>query len=415
MKALVNASMKERVLKEKRPQMPQVRTSAKDAESVTQKLLNYCRTNDWAGYDPYDALNSELFKSLRLLDFRIPRLVLTQGLKRSPINLRPLVLVPKSQNPKALALFLTSFLKLSKLGLLGDEDLAGMMVEKLVGLRSPNTPYYCWGYSFPWQTRTIVVPRGAPNIVCTIFVANALLDAYDVSCDSRCLNMAISAAGYILGLFWTESDTVASFSYPLSSLRSQIHNANFLGAAYLCRVYKYCGQKKFLEPALKAARFSASKQQEDGSWHYGEWPTQKWKDNFHTGYNLSALRSIGRYYETSEFESNVALGFKFYREHFFREDGAPRYFHDRTYPIDVHSVAQSIITLLEFRDLDEGNLQLAHSVFKWAKANLWDERGYFYYQKLPWGTIKIPYMRWGQAWMLLALSSLLEQSDQAAR
>ena len=99
MKAMVNASMK-RVLKETRPQMPRVRTSAKDAESVTQKLLNYCRTNDWAGYDPYDALNSELFKSLRLLDFRIPRLVLTQGLKRSPINLRPLLLVPRAKTQR---------------------------------------------------------------------------------------------------------------------------------------------------------------------------------------------------------------------------------------------------------------------------------------------------------------------------
>ena len=27
-------------------------------------LLAYCRANDWAGYDPYDALNSELFKAL---------------------------------------------------------------------------------------------------------------------------------------------------------------------------------------------------------------------------------------------------------------------------------------------------------------------------------------------------------------
>jgi len=29
------------------------------------KLLAYCRANDWAGYDPYDALNSGIFKALR--------------------------------------------------------------------------------------------------------------------------------------------------------------------------------------------------------------------------------------------------------------------------------------------------------------------------------------------------------------
>ena len=73
---------------------------------------------------------------------------------------------------------------------------------------------------------------------------------------------------------------------------TRVHNANFLGAALLCRVYKHSGEKKFLEPALKVARYSAAKQHDDGSWDYGESPTQRWVDNFHTGYNLCALRSI---------------------------------------------------------------------------------------------------------------------------
>jgi hypothetical protein len=76
-------------------------------------------------------------------------------------------------------------------------------------------------------------------------------------------------------------------------------------------------------------------------------------------------------------------------------------------------VAQSIITLIELRDLDEGNVRLAHSIFEWAMAHMWDEQGYFYYQVLQLYKIKIPYMRWGQAWMLLALSTLLEHCKQA--
>jgi hypothetical protein len=35
-----------------------------------------------------------------------------------------------------------------------------------------------------------------------------------------------------------------------------------------------------------------------------------------------------------------------------------------------------------------------------------DKEGYFYYQIYPLIINKIPYMRWGQAWMLLALSTL---------
>ena len=110
------------------------------------------------------------------MNFRLPRLVLTQLMKRCPVNFRPLLLIPKTQNPKALALFLMSLIKLSKLGLLAQEDLIVKMVDMLIAHRSQDSFYWCWGYSFPWQTRTILVPKGSPNLVCTVFVANALLD-----------------------------------------------------------------------------------------------------------------------------------------------------------------------------------------------------------------------------------------------
>jgi len=259
-----------------------------------------------------------------------------------------------------------------------------------------------------------VVPRMAPNLVCTTFVANALLDAYEINRESRYLKMAVSAGEYILNeLYWTEGDSIASFSYPLPSLRTRVHNANFLGAALLCRIYKHSGDKKFLASALKVTRYSAAKQHDDGSWDYGEGTSQRWVDNFHTGYNLCALRVISQYGgETSEFEPHIHRGFEFYRKHFFTKDSAPKYFHDCTYPIDIHSVAQSIITLLTLNDLDDSSVGLAFSVFRWAMANLVNSNGYYYYQKLPYYTIKIPYMRWSQAWMLLALSTLLEESDQ---
>jgi hypothetical protein len=383
-----------------------------DARVAVQKLAAYCRANEWAGYDPYDALNSRIFTAIPNLNSRLPRLVLTQALKRSPISFRRLLLVPKTQNPKAIALFLAAFLKLSKIGWANSKDVVGLLIQRLVLLRSGGAPYWCWGYSFPWQTRTIVVPQGTPNLVCTSFVANALLDAYEEHQDSRCLEMAVSAAEYVLNeLYWTEGDSRAGFSYPLPSIRVQIHNANFLGAALLCRVHRYTGEKKFLRPALTVARYSAAQQRSDGSWNYGEEPAQRWVDNFHTGYNLCALHSICQYAETTEFESFIKLGFEFYRTHFFRNDGATKYFHNRTYPLDIHSVAQSIITLLALRNLDPGSVHLAYSVFRWAMKHMWNEDGFFYYRVLRFYTIRTSYMRWSQAWMLLALSTLLCESE----
>lgn len=399
-------------------QMTKHETIWEEAKSVSLKLLAYCRAAGWAGYDPYDALNSQIIAALPFLDFRLSRLALTQALKRSPINVRRLLLIPKTQNPKALALFLTAFVKLSKLGMLDrQENLAEGMIDRIAALRSPDLPYWCWGYSFPWQTRWNLISRATPNLVCTSFVANALLDAYDRCNESRCLNMAVSAAEYILNeLYWTEGSSTAGFSYfgyPFASMRSSVHNVNFLGAALLCRVYQHLGVKKFLDAALRVAHYSAGQQHEDGSWHYGEASTQRWIDNFHTGYNLCALQSVSRSAPTTGFDSHIRRGFDFYRTHFFCEDGAPRYFHDRTYPIDIHSAAQSIITLLALSELHPDNLALASSVFRWAMKHMWDDRGFFYYRVLRPFTIRTPYMRWSQAWMLLALSTLLLESNGA--
>ena len=382
-----------------------------DVEGASLKLLAYCQANDWAGYDPYDALNSELFAALPFLQWNLPRIVLTQILKNSPINLRSLVLVPKTQNPKALALFLSGLLNLSKAGPVGQGDLIEQIIGRLIVLRSPGIPYWGWGYSFPWQTRNMLVPAGAANLVCTTFVASALLDAYEERRDSRCLEMAVSAAEYILNeLYWTDGNTVSCFSYPQPGVRSKTHNANLLSAALLCRVCKCTGEQKFLDPALRVARYSAGKQRADGSWAYGELPSQQWIDNFHTGYNLWALHSLGRYLETAEFDSCVRKGFGFYRAYFFREDGSVRYFHDRDYPVDIHSVAQSIITLLVLRDFDAENVARAHLIFRWAMNHMWDDRGFFYYRVLRLATIRTSYMRWSQAWMFLALSMLLSES-----
>jgi len=383
------------------------------ARATAHKLLEYCRANNWAGYDPYDALNSRVFRALPFLNFKTARLVLTQGVKRCPINLRPLLLVPKSANPKGIALFLSSLIKLTRIGYLEDGSEIRRMADMLLSLRSPRIPYFCWGYNFDWQTRGELVPRGTPNIICSTFAGNALLDAYEHSRDPSWLDAAVSAAEFILNiLFWRDDSGGPCFNYTPGG-RTEIHNANLLGAAFLCRIGRISNQSEYSEPAIDATRYSVSKQHDDGSWTYGESPTQRWIDNFHTGYNLVALKRIREFGESAEFDSAIHKGLRFYKERFFRPDGAPKYFHDKTYPIDIHSVSQSILTLLEFGSYDEGNVRLARSVFAWARDHMRDDRGFFYFQKRRHYTVRTPFMRWGQAWMLLALATLLATGEPA--
>ena len=373
-------------------------------------LFAYCQGRDWAGHDPYDALNSRVFDVVPGANTRIPRLVMTQLLKRSPVNFRGLLRIQPTQNPKALALMLTASLKLDGSGVIDTQTLRSYFIDRICALRSTGTDDWCWGYSFPWQTRTLMVPRGAPNLVCTTFVANALMDAWERDHDPRLLEMVWSAAQYIVrDLYFEDPRGSASFAYPRSDMKSKIHNANLLAAALLIRVQAQRPDEPMLARALAAARFSASRQRPDGSWPYGDAPSQQWIDNFHTGYNLSALRSIGRTLGSNEFEEHVHKGFAFYRTHFVREDGAPRYFHDNTYPIDIHCAAQTILTLLEFTDLDASGPQRARQVYDWSMGHMWDRRGFFYYRVLPFLKIRISYMRWSQAWMLLAIATMVEQ------
>ena len=378
-----------------------------ELSAILQRAIEYCDANDWAGYDPYDALNSRVFANLRFLQSRMPRIALTQLLKRSPVNLRPLLNVPRTQNPKALSLFLSAFAKLAAVGCDYTHH-SRYLVDRIKLLRSTNQDYWCWGYSFPWQTRTVIVPSGTPNLVCTAFVASALLDAYEYCGEREYLTIASSAANYIVDqLYWDDGDSVAGFAYPLPTVRNQVHNANFMAAALLCRVSNHTGETGLVEPALRAARFSASRQYPNGSWHYGEGASQGFIDNFHSGFNLCAMHTIARELGGDEFTEKIEKGFRFYQEHFYLPNGSIRYFHNRTYPIDIHAVAQSVITPIVLSESMPSRIDLSLSVFRWVRTHMWDPRGYFYYRLLRSGTIRIPYMRWSQAWMVFATAQLL--------
>ena len=382
-------------------------------ENTITQLIAYAEAKHWSGYDPYDALNSQWLQALSFLDRKWVRLVLTQLLKRSPVNLRPLLRVQPSENPKALGLFLAACVKLGSRNWQGARENAEYLAERLLALSAENEAGYGWGYSFPWQTRTVLVPRGAPNLVCTVFAANALLDAFKFLGAEKCLQAAVSAARYVSDALYWENGQVAGFSYPTRAARTPIHNANLLGGALLCRVASYTGESSLMNRALKVARYTVSKQGPDGSWRYGEASNQGWIDNFHTGFNLSALHVIGDCAATDEFEIPMRRGFKFFRRFFFTSEGIARYFYNKTYPIDIHCIAQSLLTLTEFRHLDPQAVQLADRVYRWTMKNLWDDSGFFYYRKLRGMTIRTPYMRWSQAWMTLALASVLTSRDTA--
>lgn len=377
-------------------------------ETVLVRLEQYCRSHDWKGFDPYDALNSRVFDRTALVRSRTARIAFTQLLKRSPLNLRPLLGIEPRHDPKATALFLSSYARLARRGDDTARQSAYLLSKRLFALRASDTAHWAWGYSFPWQGRHVLVPRFAPNLVGTVFVANALLDAFELGLGTEHLAAARSAGDYLAEVLYWRDGTRFGFAYPTPSVRVPVHNANLLGAALLCRLCTLTGDTRHVDKALAVARYSAHAQRPNGSWPYGDGSTQQWTDNFHTGYNLCALHSIDTDLATSEFRTTVSRGFEHYVRSFFTDAGAPKYFDTRLYPIDIHSVAQSLITLTSLSFLAPESHMLATRVLDWTLRHLWDEAGFFYYRRLRGLTIRTPYMRWSQAWMLFALTHIVE-------
>ena len=72
----------------------------------------------------------------------------------------------------------------------------------------------------------------------------------------------------------------------------------------------------------------------------------------------------------------------------------------------MHAVATSILTLAELSHYRGCSIELALRALSWANKTMRSPKGWYYYQKKKFWTVRIPYMRWTQAWMLDALVSL---------
>ena len=374
-------------------------------------LCNYCRAHDFAGYDPYDGLNSGLFQSTALKDSRFARLACTQFLKRSPVNFRRLVGVPRERNAKGIALFaLAAVADFRRTQTKEAEVQARELLDDLIGMSLKGFKGACWGYNFDWQSRSFFVPKGTPTIVPTAFAARVLCEAAEVIDAPAYLPYARTICDFILNdLNQTEetSDEIC-FSYsPLDHTR--VYNASLMAAEVLGTVGGVLREKSLCDMALRAARYVIRRQQADGSWAYGADGHQNWSDNFHTAFILTSLsRLIENCGAGDELGPALARGYEFWKERFFLSNGWPKYYPDRLYPADVHSAAAAIVALVELRGRFPATLDLAEQIATWTIENLRSPHGYFYYQRKRFYTNRIEYMRWSQAWMSYALARLME-------
>jgi hypothetical protein len=380
------------------------RTDRQIYESL-KRVEKWVEDHDYMAYEPFDGLSSPL-RRLTFGNLFLDRLLM-QAVRQSPFNLRPLLGIKPLPSTKGRGYMAAGYITMYRLT--GDPEYREKAIRCLEWLRrnkSPKFEEYSWANHFDFASRGGRYSKHESIIVWTALIGLAFVDGYEHLGDERYLEVAQSVCRWILELPRERTESGTCISY-LATGQSSIHNANMLGAALLARTWRKTGRPEYLRVASEAMRYSCSRQRPDGSWWYAEEPKYQWIDNFHTGYNLSSLKYYIDSTGDETYRAGMIRGLEFYKRYFFREDGCPRYYHNRTQPIDSQCAAQSIETLADFAGLDPQTLDLARKVALWTIQNMQGPDGHFYYRVYPLMKAKAPMLHWAQATVYRGLALLL--------
>jgi hypothetical protein len=382
---------------------------------TADRALRWARDREYAGYDPYDGLNSPVLSPFATNWFT--RLVAMHGVAKSPVNLRPLLGVEPERNPKGIALFASACLRLYESTgegryLTEAEELLRWLEE----YTSPVTRHHAWGYNFDWQNaRKFFLPAHHPSVVVTVFCARAFLEHHELTEATWSLDVAADAAAYIReGINVVDVDGFEAYAYtPYDEF--VVINANALAAAFFLRLSKRTDDEGLTDRAEELFEFVLHAQDDGGAWYYSMPASESHlsHDNFHTGFVLESLRE---YVETYPSDDRVREayeeGLDFFVRELFEDDGAPKFESDQSHPYDAHASAQAIITLV--RSDDDDAHDVADDVYEWTMEHLYDEDGYFYRRIGRFFDDETPYIRWSQGWMTLALATLAREAADDA-
>jgi hypothetical protein len=377
------------------------------AIGAAQALEHWGHARAWRGPDPYDGLNATRLAWARR-GSPLPMRILTQAVKRSPLDLRPLLGIPDGLSAATLALATSAY---ARNGFLDPDDARGKLrrtVAELQNLRCTTFNEPCWGYHFDVQTRVFFYPRTEPNTIATAFAGLGLLDAHELAGEQGALELALGAGEFFARQVpQTQTTQGAYFGY-LPGDTTPIHNANMLVCALLARLSRSIAREDLARAAVAGVEYTTSRQRPDGSWPYGEQPHLDWVDGFHTGYVLDCLLTcIEAGIGGPAAEEAWRRGLRFYVDALIERDGTPRYMPDSRYPIDGQCVAQAIHTLSRASALEPGLAEQRWQVLRFALDRFARSDGAFAFQRERLWLNRTAHPRWVQAPMLVALTQLI--------
>ena len=368
------------------------------AREQLEAVLDYARQRDYTGWDLYDGESSRLLNALP--DSKWLNLVFQQAVRRSPVNIRPLLMVEQRRNFMGSALFaLANFAAAELTGQERYRTEGLELAEWLLAQDREGYAGYCGGHNHPVQGLDRRTPVEEPGVVGTAHAVRALLAASEYG-GSRFVERARTAATFVFEeLDYRPAETGARIDYkPGESGDTSTLNANALGARLLLDLYAAFGEDRYREAAASILEYVAAHQTDRGGWYYRADPSTSHlsMDSFHNGFILEAFL---RHRELcgDRFADTFDRAVPFYRG-LFETDGAPRWDESSAYPRDIHASAQGVIVFSLLGDADT-----SRRLLRWAVENLSDGQGRFYHEKRRLYTKRTTLMRWSQAWMAYAL------------
>ena len=390
---------------------------------AVQRLDNWISANGWAGWDPYDIkefLPSVLAErqSNNIVKKKIKKLLL-EPIELFPLLARKLYGVHPKINAKAMGLFLAGYVNLyeatrQKQFLTKAHECADWLIQNC----SQDYSGISWGYPFDWQSVRFI-PKNTPSSVVTATAGEGFFLLYKTTKNENLLEICKNICTFFLdnlNITYASKNTLCYSYTPIDDY--QVHNANLFVGEYLTRIGSEIDDYRLVENGIYCGNFALKEQQPEGYLPYwGLSQTDSHSsgklrtDHYHSGFEIRMLYKLWKYTGIEYFRCAYLKYFRWYLRNMFLSDYIPKMTPTSLYPINIHSCAEALLcqsTLLP--DHPERLPHILRSV-EWVLQNMEYAPGSYIYllRKYPAigeHDVKIPMIRWAQAWMLRSYSEL---------